>query len=303
MNAPTNMVTIDVEDWYHICGIEDIIPHTSWDHCESRVKKNIEKILYALQARNIRATFFILGYISERHPDLVKMIDREGHEIASHGYNHLHTYSQSPEDFHADLHKSKYVIESIIGRHMSGYRAPEWSLGKRRSAAYKALSVRALGTLQEIGFKYDSSIAPLRIIGAHKAPVTPYVIRTPHGDLIELPPFVMKTFMGNIPIGGGWGLRIVSARDISNTIKHFNKANKPVVIHLHPWEIDDELPRLKLPLAKRFVCYAAIQNAWPKFLRLLDEFHFASIEEALLTLDYKSLPVYEAGEIEDHLGI
>ena len=197
--------------------------------------------------------------------------------------------------------KSKYVIESIIGRHVSGYRAPEWSLGKRISADYKALSVKALGTLPEIGFKYDSSIAPLRIIGAHKAPVTPYVIRTPYGDLIELPPLVMKTFMGNIPIGGGWGLRIISARDIDNTIKRFNKANKPVVIHLHPWEIDDELPHLKLPLAKRFVCYAAIQNAWPKFLRLLDEFHFASIEEALLTLDYKSLPVYAAGEIEDHL--
>jgi len=297
MNAPINMVTIDVEDWYHICGIEGIIPHTAWNHCESRVKKNTEKILYALQVRNIRATFFILGYISERHPDLVQMIDRAGHEIASHGYNHLHTYSQSPEEFKADLRKSKDVIQSITGRQVTGYRAPEWSLGKRISADYKTLSVQALGTLPEVGFKYDSSIAPLRIIGAHKAPVTPYVIRTPHGDLIELPPLVMKTFMGNIPIGGGWGLRIISSKDIGNTIKRFNKANKPVVIHLHPWEVDDELPRLKLPLAKRFVCYAAVQNTWPKFLRLLDEFHFASIEEALSTLDYNTLPVHEASAI------
>jgi len=290
----SNIVTVDVEDWYHICDTDDQVPLSKWGKCECRVKKNVEKILQALLNRNIRGTFFVLGYIADRYPEIVRMINGEGHELATHGYSHMQVYKQKPEDFKSELQKSKQIIESISGKPIYGYRAPEWSIGRRIAGNKRKMSHWALEMLAQSGFQYDSSITPLRIIGTPDAPTSPYTIKTRYGDIIEFPPLVMSTFMGNIPIGGGWGLRMMNYIDIKNTIRRFNQANKPVLIYLHPWEIDEDLPRLRLPLAKRFACYGRVKKTWAKFLRIIDEFEFTSIQTVLSSYDHTQLPIYDA---------
>lgn len=296
MKKTVNMVTVDIEDWYHICDIEDQIGRSQWDACESRIEKSTEKILTALQRRQVKATFFVLGYIAERSPGLVAKINAEGHEIASHGYGHLQVYKQSPESFLLDIQKSKTLLESITGRPVYGYRAPEWSIGRRKPVAALNMRIAALNILAKNGFKYDSSISPVRVIGSPYAPLTPYFIRTQSDPILEFPPLAMKTFMGNIPVGGGWGLRLMSFRDIKKTITSFNRKNQPALIYIHPWETDEDLPRVKLSPAKRFACYGLIQNTWSKFLRLLDEFEFTTVQESLCR-DNRSLPYYEAAHL------
>jgi len=294
MRSLSNIFTVDVEDWYHICDTEDQISSSQWGECESRVKKNIEKILQALLKKKVRGTFFILGYIAEHYPEVVKMIDGEGHELASHGYSHLQVYKQKPEDFRSELQRSRDVIESISGKEIYGYRAPEWSIGRITSRDGKKMSFWALEVLAQSGFHYDSSIAPVKIIGTQDAPAFPYTIRTQYGDIGEFPPLVMSTFMGNIPVGGGWGLRVMSYLDIKNTIKRFNQQGVPALIYIHPWETDDNLPRLRLPLAKRFACYGRLKKTWTTFLKLIDDFEFTTIHTVLTDNRSRQLPIYDA---------
>lgn len=294
MKRPKNILTIDVEDWYHICDTDDQIPFSQWSNCESRIKRNTEKILHALLNKHIRGTFFILGYIAEHFPEVVKAIDKEGHELATHGYSHVQVYKQTPEEFTHELQKSKGIIESISGKPLYGYRAPEWSIGKKTNNHHKKIAHWALEILVQHGIHYDSSIAPVRIIGTPHAPTFPYIIKAHAGEIREFPPLVMPTFMGNIPIGGGWGLRMMSYHDIKNTIEQLNKSCLPALIYLHPWEIDEDLPRMRLPLIKRFVCYGRVRHTWEKFLRLIDEFEFTSVEAVLMNYDHNPLPSYSA---------
>ncbi|HJX60549.1 MAG TPA: polysaccharide deacetylase family protein, partial [Thermodesulfobacteriota bacterium] len=128
--AIKNILTVDVEDWYHICDIEHILPSSQWSRCESRVLANLEKILTLFNRFNVKATFFVLGYLAERTPEVVKIIHEEGHEVASHGYGHLQIYKQREDEFLRDLLQSKTLIEGIIGKRVVGYRAPEWSMCK-----------------------------------------------------------------------------------------------------------------------------------------------------------------------------
>ena len=214
-----NILTVDVEDWYHICDIEHILPSSSWDRCESRIMVNVERILTLLSRFKVKATFFVLGYIAERTPEVVKMIYGEGHEIASHGYGHVQVYKLKKDEFLQDLIRSKTLIKGIIGERggrVIGYRAPQWSIcgaldrvepaeahfvakaGKGKRDSYWALDL-----LAQNGFLYDSSIAPLRFIGVPNAPTTPYTLSTPHGEIKEFPPLVMRSPLGNLPIGGG----------------------------------------------------------------------------------------------------
>jgi len=292
MTLLSNIVTVDVEDWYHICGADEQAPPSMWNKYEGRVERNTERILNVFRKEKIKATFFVLGYIAGRYPELVRMIANEGHEIATHGYNHTRVYKQEPEAFELDLKKSKNIIESISGSPIYGYRAPEWSIGKRITQRNKKMSSWALEILAQSGFRYDSSIAPLRIIGSPKAPTTPYTIKTGYGAIKEIPPLVMSTFMGNIPIGGGWGLRMINYADIKNTIRRYNRHNQPVLIYIHPWEIDEDLPRLKIPLAKRFACYGRVNNTWSRFLRLIRDFEFTNIQTFLSGCDNNQFPVY-----------
>ena len=270
--AIKNILTVDVEDWYHICDIEHILPSSQWNRCESRVLANVEKILTLFNRFNVKATFFVLGYVAERTPEVVKIIHEEGHEVASHGYGHLQIYKQREDEFLRDLLQSKTLIEGIISERVVGYRAPEWSMCKGKRDSFWALDL-----LAQNGFVYDSSIAPLRFIGIPDAPTTPYTLSTPHGEIKEFPPLVMWSPLGNLPIGGGWGLRIFPYRSIRRRIDALNRLGHPVLIFCHPSDFDTQTPPLPLPWIKRFVCYGRIRTTEERLTRLLGDFEFASI--------------------------
>jgi polysaccharide deacetylase family protein (PEP-CTERM system associated) len=272
--AIRNILTVDVEDWYHICDIEHILPSSRWDQCESRVLVNVEKILRLLDRFRVRATFFILGYVAEKTPEVLTMIHGEGHEIASHGYGHVQVYKQNPEIFLQDLIRSKALMEGVIGERVIGYRAPEWSICGGKRDSYWALDL-----LVQRGFLYDSSIAPLRFIGIPDAPTTPYTLSTSHGEIKEFPPLVMGSLLGNIPIGGGWGLRIFPFGTIRRTIERKNREGQPALIFCHPSDFDPSPPELNLPWIKRFVCRGKIKSTEERLIRLLSDFEFVSIRE------------------------
>jgi len=269
-------MTVDVEDWYHICDIEHILSHSSWDRCESRILINIEKILTLFSRFKVHATFFVLGYIAERTPEVVKMIYQEGHEIASHGYGHLQVYKQKKEEFTQDLLRSKNLIEGMIREKVIGYRAPEWSICKGKRNSYWALDL-----LAQNGFLYDSSIAPLRFIGIPDAPTLPYTLATPHGEIKEFPPLTMRSPLGNLPVGGGWGLRIFPYRKIRKKIDRLNRIGHPVLIFCHPSDFDLLPIPISLPWLKRFVCYGKIRTTEERVIRLLDDFEFTPIRSIL----------------------
>jgi polysaccharide deacetylase family protein (PEP-CTERM system associated) len=273
-----NILTVDVEDWYHICDIESILPRASWDRCENRVQGNVEKILALFSRFHVRATFFILGYLAEKMPELVKTIHREGHEIASHGYGHIQVYKLTKEEFLQDLLRAKDLIENILqneGVKVTGFRAPEWSICSGKRNSYWALDL-----LAENGFVYDSSIAPLRFIGIPDAPTTPYAVSTAHGTIQEFPPLVTWSLFGNLPIGGGWGLRIFPYRMIQKAIRRLNGSGYPALIFCHPTDFDPCPPRISLPWVKRFVCRGKIRTTEERMIRLLSDFEFGALREA-----------------------
>ena len=269
-----NLLTVDVEDWYHICDIEHILPSSQWDQCESRILINVEKILALFNRFKVKATFFVLGYLSERTPEVVRMIYQEGHEVASHGYGHLQVYKQNRDEFLRDLLRSKTVIEEIIREKIIGYRAPEWSICKGKRDSFWALDL-----LVQNGFFYDSSIAPLRFIGIPDASTIPFAISTPHGNIAEFPPLVMGSPVGNLPIGGGWGLRIFPYRRIKKTICRMNDLGHPVLIFSHPTDFDADPPNFQLPWIKRFVCRGRIKTTEERMIRLLNDFEFIPIRD------------------------
>jgi len=268
-----NILTVDVEDWFHICGVENCIPQSDFSQLESRVTYNTLKILEVLYRKGVKATFFVLGFVAERDPDLIKQIQNANHEIATHGYSHRQVYTMTPSIFRQDLKKSVEIISSITSHTVKGFRAPEWSI--------RDDSLWALDILQQEGFVYDSSMAPLHIIGNVKYKTIPYVLNLEQGQLWELPPLVGVTPLVNFPLGGGWGLRTFPYSLIRTTIRKLNHQGQPALIFLHPREFDHNTPRFRLPLIKRFVLDAGIEKTEKRLDRLLNDFNFTTVSDVL----------------------
>ena len=247
-----NILTVDVEDWFHICGIENIISKVGMSQLESRIEYNTLKILKILQRKKIRATFFVLGWVAKRHPRLIKEIHMHGHEIATHGYGHQRVYTMTPKAFRQDLRKSVSIISQITGCGIKGYRAPEWSI--------RDDSLWALDILKQEGFIYDSSMVPLPIIGNPNYARTPHVLNVNEGRLWEVPPLVASTPLINLQLGGGWGLRTFPYSLNRSCIRKLNDQGQPALIYLHPREFDPENPRIQLPLVKKFVLNAKVER-------------------------------------------
>lgn len=265
-----NILQIDVEDWYCDLDFED------WNLYENRVVQNTEKILSILKETQSKATFFILGYVAEKFPDLVKKIKKEEHEIASHGYNHKPVTQQSPIEFEKGLLKSNAVLEKITGEKVLGYRAPQFTVVEK--------TAWAIAILKKIGLKYDSSIFPVKthLYGVPEAPLFPYHISSsdikkeePAENFLEIPLSVYKIPLinKNIPIAGGFYLRFFPYFIIYRAIKKINQLNHPAVCYLHPWEIDDGQPRIK---KLKWYHYYNLSNTEKKFKKLLKDFKFTS---------------------------
>ncbi len=269
-----NALTIDVEDYYMVSAFADTVKFENWHQYESRVERNTHRILDLLDEYQVKATFFVLGWVAEHFPDLVKDIQRRGHEVASHGYNHRLVYDLTPEDFRADVRMSKDILEGITGQSVVGYRATSYTIIKE--------TLWALDILIEEGFMYDSSIFPIRHdrYGLPEAERFPHVIERGNGLIIEFPPSTYPLFGQKIPVAGGGYLRIMPLKATKAAIKRINeKEKKMAVVYFHPWEVDVDQPRLNGTWKSQFRHYVNLDTTLPKLRTLLSEFKFQSISE------------------------
>lgn len=278
-----NLLTVDLEDWFHICEVEHLLPRKDWDKLPSTVVADTEKLLNLLKQTNSRATFFVLGYVAENHPDLIRRIHGMGHEIAYHGRDHELVYNLTPGEFRQVLREGIECIEKLVDRRPIGFRAPQWSINDH--------STWALEILAEEGFVYDSSMAPLKIIGNESYPRYPWKISTSTGDLWELPPLTLKTPFGQYPAGGSWGLRLLPYPILRQRVRKFNKRQLPALFYFHPREFGEKRGSIGLSPSKKFAVYGGIWGSESQLVRLLADFRFTSIEQYLAKMKSPPTPL------------
>ena len=275
-----NALTIDVEDYFQVTAFEKQIRPDSWDRHPLRVEDNTLRILDMLDEFALKATFFVLGWIAERVPALVKEIQRRGHELACHGYNHQLVYRQSPKEFRLDVSRAKQLIEDISGELVHGYRAPSYSI--------TAESLWALDTLLEEGFTYDSSIFPIThdIYGIPGSKRFPHQISTHSGNIQEFPISTFPVGIGDLnyhlPIAGGGYLRLLPAALVKWAISSINSREKqPVIVYFHPWELDPGQPRIQAGFKSCFRHYLNLERTELKIRHLLDSIKFTTVQQVL----------------------
>ena len=270
-----NALSIDVEDWFCAYNLSEIVSREQWKTSESRVVSNTLKLLDLLGEKNIRATFFILGWIGEQFPDLVKEIDRRGHEIGTHGYSHALLTALTRDEFEKDLIRSLDVLRPHTGKEIIGFRAPSFTITE---STYWALDI-----LKKHGIKYDSSVFPVGFhsdYGISEVSLEPYEISQ---GLWEFPMSCFDLFKRRIPCCGGGYFRLFPYWFIRYGIKQCNRKGRPVVFYIHPWEIDNDQPRLHLSVTKRFRHYYNLEKTQKRLSRLLNDFEFAAICDVLET--------------------
>jgi polysaccharide deacetylase family protein (PEP-CTERM system associated) len=273
-----NILTVDVEDWFQVETFKDKIDRCQWDECECRITHNLYRILEILDETQTKATFFILGWIAERYPELVLEIDRNGHEVASHGYEHRVVYEQGESEFRNDIEKSLSVLEGISGKKVKGYRAPNFSITSRSLWAYDIL--------EQSGIQYTSSIFPAKhifqVYGMSQAPRFPFELILKNGRRIkEFPLSTVVIFGKQMPLGGGAYLRIMPYWYNRWAIKKINQQGHPAIVYFHPWEIDPHQPRQELGTMARFRHYFNLDIMELKIRLLLRDFVFCPVYEFL----------------------
>jgi len=269
-----NALSVDLEDWYHVCGAGAVEDPARWDAYESRVARNTDRLLSILRAHHIRATFFILGYIAEREPALIRAVAREGHEIATHGQFHRRVFELSPAEFEEDLVRSMHAIATASGAVVVGYRAPEWSM--------RPHTMWALSVLRRNGILYDSSMVPLTRMGDPSFPRFPCWFCTAYGEMAEFPLTTARCFGESIPFTGGLPLRLTPYFYLASKIRRLNMAGRPALVYVHPWEFDLEQPRIDLPWSRRFMHYFNLSSTPGKLAGILKHLRFAPIREVLV---------------------
>jgi len=271
-----NAMTIDVEDYFHVSAFEGLMPRQSWDSLESRVVANTDRLLSIFDETGVRATFFVLGWVAERHPSLVRRIADLGHESASHGYAHRLIYDQTPRAFRDDVRRAKDLLESTAGERVHGFRAPSYSVTPQ--------SLWAIDILIEEGYTYDASVFPIRH-DRYGIPVSPrhaYVLRREAGSLIEAPASTVRWGAMNLPIAGGGYFRILPYAWTRWGISRLNTVEgQPAIFYLHPWEIDPEQPRLSGSFLSEFRHYRHLDQTETRLRTLLNDFEFAPMREIL----------------------
>lgn len=296
-NAITHAMTVDVEDYYHVAAFAKVIKPADWPKWPSRVEANTDKLLQLFDDANIKITFFILGWVAERYPELVKRIRAQGHEIASHGYSHQLIYKQTPEIFRAETAKSKQILEDLIQVPILGYRAASYSITRK--------SLWALDILAELGFTWDSSIFPTHHdnYGIPDSPEEPYTIITTSGArLTEFPLTTARVFGQAIPAAGGGYFRQYPYA-LSRWL--FERASldqtKPQIFYLHPWEVDPDQPRV--PNAgwfSNFRHYTNLKRCLPRLERMIGDFQFGTISQSLGSVDInKTLSIKDLAQKAD----
>ncbi len=271
-----NALSFDVEDYFQVAALASAVDRGSWDSQPSRVGANTGRLLDILAAGKVRATFFVLGWVAERHPEIVRRIAVEGHEVACHGYSHELVYRQTPEVFRQETIRSKGILEDQAQVAIRGYRAATWSITQQ--------SLWALDILAELGFSYDSSIFPTHhdLYGIPGAPRGPHRLGlSGGGSLLEFPPSTVKFGPLNLPVAGGGYFRLAPLAVTRWAIRRVNREGLPFMFYLHPWEIDPQQPRFRVGLKSRLRHYTNIAGCERKLIALLDEFEMGTVWEAL----------------------
>jgi polysaccharide deacetylase family protein (PEP-CTERM system associated) len=262
---------VDVEEWFHICGVGGPLAPDRWDALPSRVVDTTRGLLGDFDRAGARATFFVLGWIAERYPSLVAEIQSAGHEIGSHGHRHDRVYEMSADAFAADLRRSVSALRAAGVAGIAGFRAPEWSINDR--------SLWALDVLAREGVAVDASMAPVRLVGSIDYPRAPHVRRTSAGSVLEVPPLVADRFGQVMPMGWGWGLRMSSPSRVLKTIEATNRGGVPAVLMVHPWEIDSDPPRVALPPRLRFAHYFRLDGFRSRLAAVLSRGSFGALSD------------------------
>ncbi|MEJ6002478.1 XrtA system polysaccharide deacetylase [Paucibacter soli] len=275
MSVPRNAMTIDVEDYFQVSAFAPYIARTDWDRRECRVERNVERILALLGEREVKATFFTLGWVAERYPQMVARIVAAGHELASHGYGHERASDLSPEAFRADVMRAKQLLEDLGGQAVLGYRAPSFSIGTG--------NLWAFDVLQEAGYRYSSSVYPIRHdhYGMPDSPRFAYPVRD---GLLEVPVTTLRMLGRNLPSSGGGYFRLLPYGLSRWMLQRVNESDgQSAVFYFHPWEIDAEQPRIAGIDAKtRFRHYVNIDRTFGRIAQLLGDFQWGRMDEIFL---------------------
>lgn len=276
MEVTKNALTVDVEDYFQVAALAEAVDRKDWSSMEYRVEANTDQLLELFSQRGVKATFFTLGWVAERSPELIRRIQKAGHEIASHGYSHQLVYQQTPEVFRDETRKSKQILEDITGEPITGYRAASYSI--------TAQSRWALDILCEEGFTWDSSIFPVHHdrYGMPGTPHEPYRLEAPGGgNLIEFPLSTCPLGNYRLPIAGGGYFRLYPYWLSRWGLGRINRAGQPFIFYLHPWEIDTGQPRLNVKPLSRFRHYNNLNKCMGRLEQLLDDFRFGSVSDVL----------------------
>jgi len=276
-SAIVNALSVDVEDYFQVQALSEAYTREDWERCESRVERNTNAVLEIFAETGVKGTFFTLGWIAERHPQVVRAIVAGGHEIASHGYCHFRVDSQSPEDFRADIRRTKAILEDIGGMAVKGYRAATFSVGDSTPWAW--------AVLEEEGYRYSSSIYPVKRDN-YANPNAPRGVYRPAGtrNLIEIPIATVRIGAKNYPAGGGGYFRFLPYWASRAAIARINRRDQaPAVFYLHPWEIDPGQPRAEGISAKsRFRHYLNLAKTGERLRRLTCDFRWGRMDQIFL---------------------
>ena len=271
-----NALTIDVEDYFQVAALVEAVRREDWHSMEYRVEANTQRILNLLDRHKAKATFFILGWVAEKSPELVRTIEKAGHEIASHGYSHQLIYNQTPGVFREETRRSKAILEDITGQSIIGYRAASYSITQQ--------SRWALDILAEEGFVWDSSIFPVHHdrYGMPDAPRWPHTLTTDKGySLAEFPLSTLKLPGYTLPIAGGGYFRLFPYWFSRWGLGSINHQGQPFVFYLHPWEVDPDQPRLDVKWLSRFRHYNNLDVCEARLDRLISQFAFVPMGDVL----------------------
>lgn len=270
-----HVFTVDVEDYFQVSAFERTVDRSAWDSYPSRVERNTDIVLDLLARAGATGTFFTLGWVADRHPQVVRKIADAGHEVASHGWWHRRVTDLTPAEFRDDVVASRAVLEQVSGQPVLGYRAPSFSITPGREWAFDILL--------EAGYRYDSSLFPIRRMnyGYPLTPPIPHLIHRPAGALIEFPLATTRIIRRTIPAAGGGYFRHFPYPVIRRAFREYDEAGIPGVFYIHPWELDPDQPRLPVPWLTAVRHYRNIRRTPERLARLLSEFRFTSIVQRL----------------------
>ncbi len=272
-----NVLTIDLEEWFVVEALRGQVDQDDWDDLPSTVIENTFRLLSILDRHDVLATFFVLGWVAERHPTVIREIANQGHEIACHSYAHRRVDSMSPDEFREDTARSMHAISEAADERVVGYRAPSWSINQTTPWAFDVLA--------ELGFEYDSSIFPIKhdLYGVPDGPRHTFRMTCNGGRVLwEIPATTFRVLGRNVPAAGGGFFRHSPYWYSRRIIRMLNRQGQPAIFYIHPWEFDPDPPRMQgLSLVQRFRSYGSTSLLEMKVSRMLDDFEFVTLREYL----------------------